>query len=277
MPRNVIPARFVPDNGTGYLMDIGIEIAANSRFVLPPDIDTAQAATILQNIGAEPLSENSNPIPCVGNLNADLRRLQFLRTSGGSMSVPVSAVTDLETAATVIRGILDGAGDEVVCIKLIGEFFPNLADELGLNYGQTTAPSHISVGNSKQFYYTGQVLYQSDTGGTVLQPIKSITDNENAPASQIASIWDNCVGDLSSVLPCRGQGRRNPRKHRRYTLTFAIGDNGVAENSEIIEVPVVSSDASDILNCGQAAAALPGAYCIEYRGESYNNFLNTLT
>jgi hypothetical protein len=29
MPKTIVPVRFVPDAGTGYLMDIGTDIAAN--------------------------------------------------------------------------------------------------------------------------------------------------------------------------------------------------------------------------------------------------------
>lgn len=279
MPRNVIPVRFNPDNGSGYLMDIGVEIAANSRFILPPDVDEAQVATILANIGAQPISAGTQAIPCPDTVNADLRRLRFFRTNGGSMSVPVSSRADLIGAAGVIKGILDGAGSEVVCIKLEGEYFPNLADELGMNYQGTIATSHVPVAGGKQFFNAGQIAYTSDGGGVVFQPIKSITDNENAPATQIATAWSDCVGNFENALACRGQGRRNPRKHRRFELTFAIGTAGAnpgdpptIENDETIELPVKSNVAADILSCGQAAAALTGAYCIGYTGESYDRF-----
>ena len=80
-------------------MDIGTTIAANSKFVLPNDVNEAEASTILQVIGAQPLSEGTQPIPCPDTVNAKLRKLLFLRTSGGSMSVPVSTRGDLEGAA----------------------------------------------------------------------------------------------------------------------------------------------------------------------------------
>lgn len=280
MPKKVIPARFVPDNGTGYVMDIGTEIAANSRFILPPDVSEAQAATILTNIGAQPLSLASNPVPCPDTVNADLRRLQFIRSSGGSMSVPVSSRADLIGAATVISGILNAAGDDVVCIKLIGERFPDLADELGLQYANTIAVSHVSVGESKQFYHSGNIAYNTDAGtgvnATVFQPIKSISNLELAPATQIAAAWTGCVGAFEDALACRGRGRTNPRKHRRFELTFATKADpaATAESlaTETIELPVKSAAASGILACGQAAAALTGVYCIGYRGEDYARF-----
>ena len=279
MPKNVIPVRFNPDNGSGYVMDIGQEIAANSRFVLPPDVDSAQAALILSNIGAQPLSAGTNPIPCPDTVNADLRRLRFFRSSGGSMSVPVSSRTDLESAALVIQGILNAAGDDVVCIKLEGEYFPDVADQLGLNYQNTAAITHVATGNSKQFYHSGQIAYQSDTGQVIFQPIKSISNFENAPATQIAGVWDGCVGDFENALACRGKGRTNPVKHRRYELTLAVGtpteDPNAPDNvtgSETIELPVKSSVASEIFTCGQNAAALTGVYCIGYRGESHAKY-----
>ena len=186
---------------------------------------------------------------------------------------------------TVIRGILNAAGDDVVCIKLMGEYFPDLADELGLNYRNTIAVSHDALGESKQFYNAGQIAYTSDTGSIEFHPIKSITDNENAPATQIAPVWGDCVGDFETVLACRGKGRKNPREHRRFGLTLAIGTQSISEDgtpnfeitdTETIEVPVKSGLASEILTCGQAAASLLGVYCIEYKGESYDRFHKTL-
>lgn len=279
MPKTVIPVRFIPDQGTGYLQDTGLEIAANSRFNLPPDLTEANASTILASIGAQPLSALGSLPPCGSSVGSKLRRLRFLRSNGGSMSVPVSSRADLIGAATVIKGIIDGtSGAEVVCIKLEGEEFPDLADDLGMAYDGSTVTSHVSVGESKQFRYSGQVAYQFDGvlagEATVFQSISSITNNENAPATQVASAWANCVGPFENALPCRGKGRRNPRKHRRFDLTFAVAGAvaGDGLQTETIELPVVSSAASDILSCGAAAAALQGAYCIGYRGESYDSF-----
>ena len=80
-------------------------------------------------------------------------------------------------------------------------------------------------------------------------------------------------------MPCRGKGRRNPYQHRRFELTFAVGTPGVnlgdpptIDGTETIELPVRATTATDILNCGVAAASLQGAYCIGYRGESYSRF-----
>lgn len=279
MPRRVVRVRFVPDSGSGYVMDIGNEIAANSRFVLPPDIPDTEISTILNNIGAQPLSEVGDPIPCTDSNNASLRRLLFIRTNGGSMSVPVSSRANLLNAATVIRGVLN-SGSEVVCIKLIGENFPDLADELGLNYDGDFATSHVPTNGDKQYYHFGNIEYETDagtdTGSIVFQPIKAISDNKNAPSTQLQAVWTGCVGNFVNSLPCRGKGRKNPRKHRRYILTFATkaDPNDTAEGAatETAELPVRSDSAADILSCGQAAVALNGAYCIGYVGESYSRY-----
>lgn len=275
MPKTVVPVRFIADQGTGYLMDMGTEISANGRFVLPPDVPETEISTILTNIGAQPLSALGDLVPCNDAQTGDLRKLVFLRANGGSMSVPVSSRADLLNAATVIRGLLNSNGSDVVCIKLMGEYFPDVADELGLNYANTFATSHVPLTADKQYYYAGNIQYETDantsTVSTVFQPIKSISDLENAPSTQLSAAWADCVGLFSNALACRGKGRRNPRKHRRYTLTFAVGDPENRE-TETAELPVRSSTAADILACGQDAAALTGAYCIGYQGESYSRY-----
>lgn len=280
MPKTVVPVRFIADQGTGYLMDMGTEISTNGRFVLPPDVPEAEITTILASIGAQPLSALGDLVPCNDAQTGDLRKLVFLRANGGSMSVPVSSRADLLGAATVIRGLLNSNGSDVVCIKLIGEYFPDVADELGLNYANTFATSHVPLTADKQYYHAGNIQYETDantgTVSTVFQPIKSISDLENAPSTQLTAAWTGCVGAFSNALACRGKGRRNPRKHRRYTITFATkadpADTAEVAATETAELPVRSALAANILTCGQAAAALAGAYCIGYQGESYSRY-----
>ena len=282
MPKTVVKAQFLNDDGTGYLMDIGTSINVSGRFVLPPDIPETEITTILQNIGANvPSAIKPNP-PCSDRVGADLRKLEFIRANGNTMSVPVSSRADLLNAATVIRGVLNSNGSEVVCIKLHGEYFPDLADELGLTYNNTFATSHVPTTGGKQYYHSGNIEYETDatTGiagsDTVFQLIKSISNLEDAPATKLTAAWAGCVGDFNPALACRGKGRTNPRKHRRYQLTFAIKSDPTSETeaakTETNELPVKSAAATDILACGQAAASLTGVYCIGYRGESYARY-----
>ena len=287
MPKTVVTAQFLNDDGTGYLMDIGTSINVSGLFVLPPDVPKTEITTILTNIGANPPSAIKPNPPCSDRVGADLRRLQFIRANGNTMTVPVSSRADLLNAATVITGVLNSAESEVICIKLLGEYFPDLADELGLAYGGTFAQSHVPSTGGKQFYYSGNIQYQTDatTGiagsDTVFQPIKSISNFEKAPSTQLASAWAGCVGDFSLALACRGKGRRNPRKHRRFELTFAtkadLTSETEAAQTETAELPVKASTQADILACGQSAASLKGAYCIGYRGESYARYHQLLT
>lgn len=282
MPKTVVKAQFLNDDGTGYLMDIGTSINISGRFVLPPDIPDAEITTILQNIGANvPSAIKPNP-PCSDRIGADLRKLEFIRANGNTMSVPVSSRANLLNAATVITGILNSNDSEVICIKLIGEYFPDLADELGLVYNNTFATSHVPTTGGKQYYHDGNIAYETDatTGvlgtDTVFQPIKAISDLEDAPSTKLASVWAGCVGDFSLALACRGKGRKNPRKHRRFELTFATKTDPTstteAAQTETNELPVKGASQADILTCGQNAAKLAGAYCIGYRGESYSRY-----
>ncbi len=282
MPKTYLKFQFVPSNSTGYVMDIGNTIAASGGGYLPPDIAATQIDAILTAVGAQPLADVEDNLPCTDSTNAKLRRLVFIRDNGNSMSVPVADRANLLSAATDIRTILNAGDAQVACIKLIGEEFANLADELGLTYTGTFATSHKPTSGGKQFFYSGNASYQTDAVRTALgddivfQPVKSITNNENAPSTQLASAWSGCVGNFEEALACRGQGRRNPRQHRRYDLTFltkadpANVDEVAA--TETAELPVVGATAADILACGTAATNLAGVYCIGYKGESYNRY-----
>lgn len=278
MPKQVVTVQFNSSatTPTPYTMDIGTTMTAAGRFVLPPDVPDTEISTILTAIGAQPLSAIVEGAVCNDALNARLRKLVFLRANGGSMSVPVGSRANLLNAATVIRGLLNSNGSDVVCIKLLGEIFPDLADDLGMNYDGDFATSHIPATGGKQYYHSGNISYQSDGSGTVFQPVKGISDLENAPSTQLTAAWTGCVGAFSNALACRGKGRRNPRKHRRYLLTFATkgdpADAAEVASTETAELPVRSAAAADILSCGQAAAALNGAYCIGYEGESYSRY-----
>jgi hypothetical protein len=241
---------------------------------------TAISATILGAIGAKPLSLISSGV-CGESISGDARRLVFYRDDGSSMSVPVANRGFLDSAANVVKGVLISSGRKVTCIKLVGEYWSNLNDELGLSYtAGTVAPTHRSVGNGKQHYYTGIMTYQSDAykasaqSNQFLLKVKSISDLENAPASQIGTqVWNGCVGELSKAAFSCGGKQRNKRRHRRFLLDFATAVSGnVITEVESIELPHKNSDASSIATCGQAAAVLPGIVCIGYRGESYSRF-----
>jgi hypothetical protein len=273
MPKKTITAKFIADS-TDYTTDWGTSLSTFGLFNAPPDLTETDIDGIISAIGAT----RDGELPPCNEVGGTLRKLRFIRKSGNTLSVPVNNRSNLLSAATVIKGILNTAGNEVVCIELLGEEYANLNDEMGISYqAGTTAPTHRAPSTAlKQYYHAGNIEYSADStspiGGVVYQPIKSISNVENGPATQLGSVWDGCVGDFASVIPCpRGQGRSNPMKHRRFIVSFIVGTTEV-DGSEQIEVPVKNYQASDVLSCGQNLAALDGAYCIGYRGESYRKF-----
>lgn len=292
MPKLVVPLSFRVGQNPYYpdWMDVADPgVSASGRFNAPPDLTEANIDGIVLAVGASRGSPNS---PCPDTSYTSLRKLEFVRASGNTMSVPVANRIDLITAATTIRNILDNAGtggNKVVCIRLIGEEWANLNDELNLSYqAGTYAKTHRAPASApKQYYYAGTVEYEADStnpiDGSVFQPVKAISDIENAPATQLATTWAGCVGSFQTVIPCpRGRSRGNPLKHRRYVVTFLTKSQQVDDPnspptgieadfaSEQIEVPV--TDGSEIDTCGVALAGLIGAYCIGYKGESYTRF-----
>lgn len=279
MPKQVISYALIAsgdaDNPTGYLTDIGSELSYRGTFNLPPDVDLSDAATIVNAVGG---TISDDPVPCSdGNASGRFRKLVFIRASGNTMSIVVPDRADIISAAETIRTVLnkENPNNKVVCVKLLGEVFRNLNDELGVNYTGTIAKSHRAVADSlKQNYLSGVINYASDFGNTSVQSVRSITEKAvEEPAAQLGEVWDSCTGGLLNLLNC-GNGRRNPRKHRRFTLTFATKFNVAAEaespQSELIELPCANNTTPNILACGKAAAALTGLYCIGYQGESYD-------
>lgn len=273
MPKNIKSFRFV--SGTnGYITDIGQDLSVSSRFVVPPDISEANADLIVAAVGG---TVNTVSAPCSDSGLGDLRKLTFIRESGNTMSIAVPIAANIITAATTIKGILDAvAGNKVVCIKLSGEYFAHLNDELGLNFNAgDVAPTHKAPSTAKkQNFLSGSIAYTSDVSGAILVPVRSITEKTTEdPAAQLETEWQSCTGGLQDVTGC-GNGRKNPRKHRRYIVDFAtkadITDTTETAQTESIEVPVSSNVASSIKSCGENLAALTGAFCIGYRGESYD-------
>lgn len=284
MPRNYVPVRFNATNDTGYTTDIGNTANFNVGFFLPPGMPEPVKEAILAAIGATPLAnlEALKNAPCPDTDTATPRKLRFIRAGGAVTEIPVSDKANLTTAATTIRNLFNTNNLQVLCIQLLGEKFPNLNDQLGLNYQNTFAKSHIIANGGKHAYYSGSANYNTDVvpagadGSVVFQSIKSITDNLNSPSTQLASVWASCVGNLTVTRPCKGMGKTNPRDHRRFHLDFItkVDPDSDEEESkpENIQLPVVSATAAEILKCGQDAAKLPGAYCIGYEGESYSRF-----
>ena len=281
MPKNVVSFQYAVGTNP-YVSDINQNLSINSRFVAPPDLDDAGITAILAAVGGTLTTEAAI---CSDSALGTPRKLEFIRKSGNSMSVAVAARTALVSAATTIKGVLDplnGGTNPVVCIKLYGEEFLNLNDELGLSYdGTTFATSHKAPATAlKQNFVTGSIAYGADAAGTfgesTIIGIRSITEAaDNTFAAQLGTTPATCIGNFLDLQNC-GNGRRNPRKHRRFMLTFATKadptDATEGAQTETIELPVKDSAAADILTCGSGAAGLTGLYCIGYKGESHSRF-----
>ena len=281
MPKKVVSYQFVAGTNP-YTSDINQNLSINSRFVAPPDLAQAGIDAIVAAVGAV---ETTEPAICSDTGLGTPRKLEFIRSSGNTMSVAVNNSTNLISAATAIKGVLDplnGGSNPVVCIKLYGEEFLNLNDELGVSYdGTTFAPSHKAPATAlKQNFASGVITYESDAtnpiGQSVIQPIRSITEKDtNDFAAQLGTAAAGCIGDFLNIQSC-GNGRRNIRKHRRFVLDFATkadpADDTEQSASERIEVPVAGGGALDTLACGNNLAALTGLYCLGYVGESYSRF-----
>lgn len=279
MPKNVISFQFVAGTNS-YISDLNQNLSINSRFVAPPDMDGIAAAAVVTAAGGVITNESA---VCSDSALGKPRKLEFIRASGNTFSVAFADKTDMIGVATAIKNIVDplnGGNNPVVCIKLEGEEFLNLNDELGLNYnGSVFAPSHKAPATAlKQNFASGVIAYEADAAATfglgTTQSIRSITEKAtNDFSSQLGGAAIGCIGDFLTLLNC-GNGRRNPRKHRRYILAFSTkadpAAGGEAAQTETIEVPVAGAGALDVLACGNSLVTLPGLYCIGFKGESYS-------
>jgi hypothetical protein len=265
----------------GYVADRGKRIDYTGRFVMPPDLTFPADAVTIANAagGTGDVEENTSDNPCPAGIDFSPRKLVFIRKSGNSISVPIAERANLESAQDVIIGTLNVTGNEVVCVKLIGETWLSLNEELGLVYtADEVATDSRPANGSKQYHYFGRIQYESDifTGRAIFTPVKVATDTEGQPPTNVGAAWNTCVGAFEGANFACGNLKRD---HRRYLLDFVVGnvDNTDPANpivtdkrSERKEVPVKDYEATNILACGTALAGLTGAYCLGYQGESYD-------
>lgn len=263
------PAVVGGGNGTTYIPDRGTLVVPQTvrfRFAKPPDIDTALAEQILGVVGAVVPTESA---PCSDSANFRPRKIVFIRNSGGSFSVAVSRVGNIVANARDIAALVPPE-DPVVCMKLVGEEWVNIIDELRTLTTPATpgVPSRIpATAGTKYDLYSGRIPYITDAtaGNVVYLPVKVETDVPNAPPTILGGSWQGCVGAFSNVFSCGGG---NPREHRRYIATMLITDP--IKPSQVTEIPVRSNDTGEILECGQAIANLTSTICLGYKGESNN-------
>lgn len=256
------------------------------RFQLPESLDQASRDNVeaiatavnakVRYLGDEIIDDIS--LPCPEGLGGfSPRRLKFILDDASSFSVPFAFVGSAKAAAVTIRDIVStiNSNVKVVCISLIGEKYDNLNDVMGVSFDFSSV---LEAGSSS--YYSGYINYASDLDVTVPHPVRVLsakgTPKGSEPPTIFEGIWQECVGTfINKAYACPVGTRNNPRRHRKYIISYnSLGDNN-KQLPEERELPVNSTNPSAIKQCGIDMAAKKFVYCIAYQGESYR-FLHSL-
>lgn len=266
------------DINTPYVDDRGITRNFNSRFVAPPDF-TAANITALAALSGGRARLPTDPKSACPDPGVQGRRLTFIRSNGNSVSVPIrNRLTLINTAIAMrnlINGVTGGANNPVVCVKLEGEYFPNLFDELALpGRGPSISGINSSVpANGKQNYFYGTMEYLSDAnyGQGYFIPFKVATNAASGVAPTMFAPALN-LGNVvaQNVAGCPGT---DPRTSRRYIVQSVVADiAGAGSVSQTAQIPVATHLATDILAVGVNLAAITSTQCLGYQGESNDRF-----
>lgn len=259
-----------------YIDDRGVVRLFNANFVAPPDFSAANI-TALATISGGVQRLPTDPGTICPDDGVQPRKLVFLRSNGNSVSIPVSPRANLIGTAIAARNIINSvaAANPVVCIKLLGEYFPNLIDEL-VSPGKVVG---VGVGaalpaNGKQNFFTGIMEYLSDAiyGGSYFLPFKVATegaDNTIAPSLYAAQLSLANVAD-TGANNCPGSNPRVPRRYISQAIVAPVA--GAGSVSQITEIPVALHLPLDVLAVGQSIANLGAVQCVSYYGEFNDRF-----
>lgn len=263
-----------------YSLDIGDKRSIVAGFYLPKGFQgmtVAQFQAIATFAGGHPLKLGKTEIneysnPCPSDANFSPRKLKFIMSNGGSLTIPFADIQTPVSTATQIKSLLEQINTEVkvVCIELLGEDVPNLNLELGVSFNEAARTQ--SAGNGA--YYSGKITYQTHIGSPIpAYPVKVASVLQVVPPI-FQDIWQSCVGDFQSFPPCGTGGRSNPVKHRRYIVQYQTEPDVARPNEPIFEsreLPINSIDPTQIKNCGVLLATRESIFCVGYRGESNRN------
>ncbi len=268
-----------------YIDDRGVERFAAVKYAPPKNItDTAsvdQLAAIMAAGGAQVYKVGATVITDIGNLpstesgNFIPRRLRFIFSDNGSLSVPVANTSNIvQTANSIITNITAvlPSGVRLVRIQELGERFLNILAEFNnaAFTGNPVAPINASR------YYSGTASYQTSVANRqVILPFRILSEDPSEPPDNLADPWGTCVGALSqSNFGCGGNSRRFD--HRRYTPQYVVTANGGGSQNtvESHEFPVTGRESTQITACGgEIVDALGGSlFCMSYSGNSDNQF-----
>jgi hypothetical protein len=259
------PNRYQSDRGTLHTL--------RSRFVIPPDMTDAQATQVVDLLGAAEVLP-TDPAPVCPDEGVQGRKLIFIRQDGSSLSVvaPVRIDNTLVTLAGSIRAVLNTltGTNPVVCVKLDGEFWPQLIDELSPTPPPARTPGTssrpLASAGSKNFVWSGVFNYFSDAtyGSQHLLPFRIASNTANAAPELYGNVLTNANVTPVAASPCPGT---NPRTPRHYIVQSIVTQDGATVGQEA-KIPVGNNPAPGILDIGRELAALPSTVCLSYKGES---------
>jgi hypothetical protein len=270
MAQGIVTLRFNENNP--YTDDRGTQRFGSTRFGIPNPLAGADNATLegIATIGGAQVKAvkgqivNDIPDAVCPEASANFRRMQFLLNDGSSLSLPIATRSNLTSTAQSIADAINGAADDarVICIKLLGEVFRDLMDELGAEFQNDVVQEDIT--SNKYSGYT-ESNYVRDAGTETVISVQINSPNENAPPTTLQSAWEDCVGDLVQNSKVCGGGTRRLTP-RSYTAFYQIEDNNTTSH----KVPILNSEGSDIQSCGESIVSnVQGAlFCISYEGES---------
>lgn len=265
--------------GTGgapapYIDDRGTPRDLLARFSVPPGVTAATITTIIGETNALPRDPLTDKIVCPDS-GFSPRKLVFYSAEGGSISVPIGDRTNLLAAATVIQGALIGDGFNVVCIKLEGEKFANLVDELrpaGFLGVLASANSSRPAAGGIQPHFFGKANYASDAifGSPYVLPYKFASQAAQVFPTVFTGITALTLGitPLDGINSCPGS---DPRTSRRYVVQSLVTENAIVR-SQVTELPVFLHEDAAIQAAGVGIATIRSTQCLGYKGEDNSRF-----
>lgn len=261
-----------------YTDDRGEEQVGGTNFGIPDGLATAGDDvfnSIATTAGAELKAIqgriiNDIPDAICPDANVRFRKLAFLINDGTSLSVPISTRESLITTAQSLADTINGAlpdENRVVCIKLIGEEFPDLTDLLEVNFDSTVFAEETT--SSRKYSGYTERTYDRDSGTGIIINVQINTDQDNAPPNPLSQAWEGCVGALNNNAKTCGGGNKYlfPRHYIAYYQS--AGGRTISH-----KVPVLSDSDGEILACGQGIVTSVGGslFCVSYKGEDDQRF-----
>lgn len=252
-----------------YTSDRGTTHGWVGRVKVPEDLTRADIESFISAAGALP--NPTEAIACSDRGYLEPRYVEIIRRSKHTMRMVISIRSQLRAKLIGMVNVLDTAqpSNPVVCIKLHGEYYPNLYEDI---VSAPTAPTPIAPieapansGKTRVYYSAAMAEYQADStqnfATPIIQAFKLQTDTLDAPPQNFAPAV-GCIGSLSQVF-CPTRERR---KGRHYIPTFLTTAPNLP--SQQLEIPVAAASPTDISTCGENLANLAHVVCLAYKGES---------